>query len=165
MVALLETIHVPTTPKSRRTAFARKPNVNYIRYCEYTKSVSGRMMLDSMRRFKAGVFQAMAHPTRVGIVEQLRLGEMSVGRLCEKLGIEQANASQHLAILRSKHLVETRKEGNQIFYRLRDPLLGDVLESLKRFFFAHMQEALAMLKQEEQREAGRRKQSGKKART
>jgi DNA-binding transcriptional ArsR family regulator len=41
-----------------------------------------------LRRFKAGVFQALAHPTRVGIIEQLRLGEMSVGQLCEKLGIK-----------------------------------------------------------------------------
>src|SRR5277367_3221850 len=106
-------------------------------------------MLDSMRRFKAGVFQALAHPTRVGIVEQLRFGEMSVSQLCDKLGIEQANASQHLAVLRSKYLVETRKEGNQIFYRLRDPLLGDVLEALRQYFLAHMREALAMLEEEE----------------
>src|SRR5271154_728948 len=106
-------------------------------------------MLESMRRFKAGVFQALAHPTRVGIVEQLRLGEMSVGQLGEKLGIEQANASQHLAVLRSKYLVETRKEGNQIFYRLRDPLLGDVLEALRKYFLAHMKEALAMLEEEQ----------------
>lgn len=108
-----------------------------------------KRMLDSMRRFKAGVFHALAHPTRVGIIEQLRLGEMSVGQLCEKLGIEQANASQHLAVLRSKYLVETRKEGNQIFYRLRDPLLGDVLEALRQYFLAHMREAMAMLEEEE----------------
>jgi DNA-binding transcriptional ArsR family regulator len=107
-------------------------------------------MLDSLRRFKAGVFQALAHPTRVGIVEQLRLGELSVGQLCEKLGIEQANASQHLAVLRSKYLVETRKDGNQIFYRLRDPLLGDVLEALRKYFLAHMNEAMALLREEQQ---------------
>ncbi len=106
-------------------------------------------MLDSLRRFKAGVFQALAHPTRVGIIEQLRLGEMSVGQLCEKLGIEQANASQHLAVLRSKYLVETRKEGNQIYYHLRDPLLGDVLEALRKYFLAHMKEAQAMLEEEQ----------------
>jgi DNA-binding transcriptional ArsR family regulator len=109
----------------------------------------GEQMLNSMRRFKAGVFQALAHPTRVGIIEQLRLGEMSVGQLCEKLGIEQANASQHLSVLRSKYLVDTRKEGNQIFYRLRDPLLGDVLEALRQYFLAHMREAMAMLQEEE----------------
>lgn len=105
-------------------------------------------MLNSMRQFKAGVFQALAHPTRVGIIEQLRSGEMSVGQLCEKLNIEQANASQHLSVLRSKYLVETRKEGNQIFYRLRDPLLGDVLEALRKYFLAHMKEAMAMLEEE-----------------
>jgi DNA-binding transcriptional ArsR family regulator len=109
-------------------------------------------MLDSLRRFKAGVFQAMAHPTRVGIVEQLRLGELSVGQLCERLDIEQSNASQHLAILRGKSLVETRKDGNQIFYRLRDPSFGEILELLRRFYLPHIQEALAMLQEEEQAE-------------
>ncbi len=107
-------------------------------------------MLQSMREFKAGVFQALAHPTRVGIIEQLRLGELSVGQLCEKLDVEQANASQHLAILRAKYLVETRKDGNQIFYRLRDPLLGDVLEALRKYFLAHITEALALLREEKE---------------
>lgn len=115
-------------------------------------------MLDSMRRFKAGIFQALAHPTRVAIAEQLRLGEMSVGRLCEKVGIEQANASQHLAVLRHKHLVETRKEGNQIFYRLGDPLLGEILEVLRKYFLVHMNEALALLKSEEQQALTERKE-------
>jgi ArsR family transcriptional regulator len=110
-------------------------------------------MLDSMRQFKAGIFQALAHPTRVAIVEFLRHGEMSVGRLCEKVGIEQANASQHLAVLRNKHLVETRKEGNQIYYRLRDPLLGEVLETMRKYFFAHMADAMQMLKDERRRES------------
>lgn len=105
-------------------------------------------MLDSMRQFKAGIFQALAHPTRVAIVEFLSQGEMTVGRLCEKVAVEQANASQHLAILRNKHIVETRKEGNQVFYRLRDPLLGAVLEKMREYFFAHMSEAMEILREE-----------------
>jgi DNA-binding transcriptional ArsR family regulator len=105
-------------------------------------------MLDSMRQFKAGIFQALAHPTRVAIMEFLTYGEMSVGQLCEKVGVEQANASQHLAVLRNKHLVETRKDGNQIFYRLRDPALGEVFEALRKFFLAHISEALVMLRSE-----------------
>jgi ArsR family transcriptional regulator len=109
-------------------------------------------MLQSLRQFKADIFQALGHPTRVAIVEYLRHGETSVGRLCEKVGIEQANASQHLAVLRNKHLVDTRKEGNQIFYRLRDPLLGDMLELMRQYFFAHMNEAMQMLKEEKQEE-------------
>lgn len=105
-------------------------------------------MLESMRQFKAGAFQALGHPTRVALVECLSRGEMSVSGLCEAVEIEQANASQHLAVLRNKHLVETRKEGNQIFYRLRDPLLGEVLEKMRDFFFAHMNEAIEVLREE-----------------
>ncbi|HLW64305.1 MAG TPA: metalloregulator ArsR/SmtB family transcription factor [Gemmataceae bacterium] len=107
-------------------------------------------MPDSMRQFKAGIFQALGHPTRVAIAEYLSYGEMSVGQLCEKIGIEQANASQHLAVLRNKHLVETRKEGNQIFYRLGDPILGEVLAKMREYFFAHMAEAMETLRLEKQ---------------
>ena len=103
-----------------------------------------------MRRFKAGIFQALAHPTRVALVEYLKYGELSVGQLCEKVGVEQANASQHLAVLRNKHLVETRKVGNQIFYRLRDPRLGQVLDLLREYFLDHINEALQMLRAEGQ---------------
>ncbi|MBX9627214.1 MAG: metalloregulator ArsR/SmtB family transcription factor [Gemmataceae bacterium] len=118
-------------------------------------------MQESMRRFKAGIFQALAHPTRVAIVEFLSHGEMSVGRLCEKVGVEQANASQHLAVLRNKHIVDTRKEGNQIFYRLRDPLLGEVLAKMRDYFHAYMTEATEMLR-EEQRAAKKIKQEAGK---
>lgn len=105
-------------------------------------------MLNSMRQFKAGIFQALAHPTRVAIVEYLRYGEMTVGQLCEKVGIEQANASQHLAVLRGKHLVEARREGNQNFYRLSDPRLGEMLQTLQRYFLDHINEALQILREE-----------------
>jgi ArsR family transcriptional regulator len=105
-------------------------------------------MLQSLRKWKAEVFQAMGHPTRVAILEYLCYGEMTVGRICEKVEIEQANASQHLAILRSKHLVETRKDGNHIYYRLRNPLVADMLRLMRKYFFEHMNEAMQMLRHE-----------------
>ncbi len=106
-------------------------------------------MLESMRRFKAGVFQALAHPTRVAIVEFLQQGELSVSQLCAKVGVEQANASQHLAILRNKQIVQARKAGNQTFYRLRDPAFGKVLAALREYFLAHVAELLELLQQEQ----------------
>lgn len=84
---------------------------------------------------------------------------MSVGRLCETIGIEQANASQHLAVLRNKHLVETRKEGNQIVYRLRDPALATVLQALRAFFLAHLSEIQTMLREEREEKHQTRKQA------
>ncbi len=103
-------------------------------------------MQDSLRRFKAGVFQALAHPTRIAIVELLRdEKDVPVSTIYEQLGLEQANASQHLAVLRSKQIVVGRKNGNQVFYSLRDPILGKVLDLMRQYFQAHLSEALEML--------------------
>ena len=103
-------------------------------------------MRDSLRRFKAGVFQALAHPTRIALVEQLRdEGEVPVSRLYERLDLEQANVSQHLAVLRSRQIVVGRKDGNQVFYSLRDPILGKVLDLMREYFQAHLSEALELL--------------------
>src|ERR1044071_5604609 len=104
-------------------------------------------MSDALREFKANIFQALAHPTRIAIIELLRDGELPAGAIVEKLGLEQANASQHFAVLRAKHIVSNRKEGNQVFYSLRDPLLIEVLDIMRRYFQAHVEEAVAMLKE------------------
>jgi DNA-binding transcriptional ArsR family regulator len=102
-------------------------------------------MQDSLRRFKADIFQALGHPTRIAILEFLRAGELSAGAMIEKLGMEQANVSQHLAVLRAKQLVSTRKAGNQVFYSVRDPILIEVLNLMRTYFHAHLKESLAML--------------------
>jgi ArsR family transcriptional regulator len=103
-------------------------------------------MQDELRRFKADFFQALAHPTRIAIIEQLREGELSAGTLIDRLGIEQANASQHLAVLRAKNIVLNRKAGNQVLYSVRDPLIVDVLDIMRRYFHKHLSEALSSLK-------------------
>ena len=98
-----------------------------------------------MRRFKADIFQALAHPTRIAILELLSGGELSAGALIEKLGMEQANVSQHLAVLRAKQLVSNRKAGNQVFYSVRDPIIIEVLSLMRTYFQVHLKEALGML--------------------
>ena len=104
-------------------------------------------MTTELRRFKAEIFQALAHPTRIAMVEMLREGEMSAGQLIEKLDVEQANASQHLAVLRAKQIVVNRKEGNQVFYSIRDKALIDVLDILKRYFYSQLSQTMSMLKE------------------
>lgn len=104
-------------------------------------------MSQELRQFKAEIFHALAHPTRIAMVEALRHGETSAGQLIEQLGLEQANASQHFAVLRSKQIVTSRKEGNQVFYSLRDPVLIEVLDILKRYFQSHLSQTMSMLKQ------------------
>ena len=104
-------------------------------------------MPDTLRQFKANIFQALAHPTRIAIIEVLRDGELPAGAIIERLGLEQANASQHLSILRTKQIVSKRKEGNQVFYSVRDPLLIEVLDIMRRYFQAHVEEAMSTLKE------------------
>ncbi|MGA9672665.1 MAG: metalloregulator ArsR/SmtB family transcription factor [Terracidiphilus sp.] len=104
-------------------------------------------MPDSLRRFKADVFQALAHPTRIAIIELLGNRELSAGDLIEELGMEQANVSQHLAVLRSRQLVVNRKSGNQVFYSVRDPILLEVLALMRNYFQKHLTEALAILEE------------------
>jgi DNA-binding transcriptional ArsR family regulator len=110
-------------------------------------------MQDTLRVYKASVFQALAHPTRIAIIEILRDGELSTRALQERLGVEQANLSQHLAILRSRQLVLNRKDGNQVFYSLRNPVLIELLDIMRRYFQTNLAEAVQMLGQID-REAG-----------
>jgi ArsR family transcriptional regulator len=100
---------------------------------------------DSLRRFKADIFQALANPTRIAILELLATGELSAGDLIDKLGMEQANVSQHLAVLRARQIVANRKAGNQVFYSVRDPIILRVLALMRQYFQNHLQQSLAML--------------------
>lgn len=100
----------------------------------------------SLRQFKAGIFQVLAHPTRIHIIECLRDGEVSVADLLAAIPVEPSNLSQHLAALRSKGLTVQRREGTSVFYSLRDPLLIEVLDTMRRYFKSHLEEALEMLK-------------------
>jgi DNA-binding transcriptional ArsR family regulator len=107
--------------------------------------------VQNVRRLKAEIFQALGHPTRLAILETLQDGELTVNALLSRLGMEQANLSQHLAILRTRRLVANRKEGNRVFYSLRDPILRDVLALMRRYAASHLAEDVALLKEMEER--------------
>jgi ArsR family transcriptional regulator len=102
-------------------------------------------MPEALRQFKAQVFQALAHPTRIAIVEALHDGELPAGKLMELLQVEQANLSQHLGVLRAKQVVVNRRVGNQVYYAVRDPALLQVLDLLRQYFYSHLNETLAIL--------------------
>ena len=117
----------------------RRPHMRRFEYTIY--------MDDALRQFKSQIFQGLANPTRIAIVELLRDGELSAGQLIEKLRVEQANASQHLAVLRAKQIVVSRKVGNQVYYSIRDRALIEVLEILRRYFYAQLSTTASLLKQ------------------
>ena len=102
-------------------------------------------MPHQLRAYKASVFQALAHPTRIAIVEILRDGELSAGAMQAKLGIEQANLSQHLTILRSRQIVINRKHANQVFYSLSNPVLCEVLDIMRHYCQTNLNQAIQMM--------------------
>lgn len=108
-------------------------------------------MPESLRQFKSEIFQALGNPTRIAIVDELRDGALTVGVLADRLDAEQSNISQHLAVLRSRQIVATRKVGNQVFYSVRDPLIWKLLDLMRKYFEKQVVESVAMLESAEKR--------------
>ena len=64
--------------------------------------------------------KAMSHPLRLKILCVLGDNELSVQQIVEAVGTTQSNISQHLAILRDKGILASRKDANRVFYRVSD---------------------------------------------
>ena len=107
-------------------------------------------MQDPLRRFKAEFFKALAHPARIKILELLYSGEMSVNELQTHLEIEASTVSQQLAVLRNRNIVEARKVGTSVFYRVRDSAVFELLEVARKIFNNHLIDTRAMLEQLEE---------------
>jgi len=110
-------------------------------------------MQHPLRRFKAELFKALSHPGRIKMLEALRAGEKTVGELQALLDDEPGSASQHLALLRARDIVVGRKEGNNIFYSVRDPLLFRILDAAREIFSNQLvdsQEMLSYVQEEEE---------------
>ncbi|MEM0457156.1 MAG: metalloregulator ArsR/SmtB family transcription factor [Nitrososphaerota archaeon] len=75
--------------------------------------------------------KAMAHPTRLHILDLLKSGEKTVNELIKEVGVTQANLSQHLAILRDAGIVEARREGPNVYYRIASPKVVEICNLIK----------------------------------
>jgi ArsR family transcriptional regulator len=72
---------------------------------------------------RARVAKALAHPSRLLMMDVLARDELCVSDLTELVGADQSTVSKHLGVLRNAGLVEQRKEGSQAFYRMKVPCL------------------------------------------
>jgi len=70
---------------------------------------------------QARILKALAHPTRLFIVDELSRGERSVRELTDMIGVEMPTVSRHLSVLRNAGILADDKRGLQVFYRLRVP--------------------------------------------
>ncbi|MBT8198067.1 MAG: metalloregulator ArsR/SmtB family transcription factor [Acidimicrobiia bacterium] len=88
---------------------------------------------NELYQLHASVCKGLADPKRLLILNTLRDGERSVTEICDELALRQANVSQHLAILRDKGMVESRKEGQRVYYRVTSGKIVQALDLLREF--------------------------------
>ncbi len=82
----------------------------------------------------ANLLKTLSHPARLMIVCTLVEGSYSVGELEEKLDLHQPHLSQHLTVLRGSGIVETRRDGKQIFYSLTEEKVAQLVAALYDIF-------------------------------
>ncbi len=90
-----------------------------------------RLASDHIYNLHAAVCKAIAHPARLKVLDLLRDGEECVCRLAPRVGVTESNLSQLLASLRRVGLVETRRNGHVIYYRVRDKRIFEVIDQMR----------------------------------
>ena len=80
---------------------------------------------------RAGIIKALAHPSRMLMVDDLSRGERCVCELSELVGADISTVSKHLALLKDAGIVDYRKEGVQHFYRLKAPCVLTVFRCIE----------------------------------
>lgn len=104
-----------------------------------TMTENAEFDFDKLRENAAGAGQllkALGNPDRLLLLCQLVEAEMNVGELERRLGIVQPTLSQQLGVLRREGLVDTRRDGRQIFYRISSPEAMAVIETLHGLYCA-----------------------------
>jgi DNA-binding transcriptional ArsR family regulator len=96
-------------------------------------------------RLKADFFRMLGHPARVRILELLRDGEQSVGALQAELGLDSSGTSQHLTAMRRMGLLESRREGTSVYYRVADPRMFQLLETARQVLTSQLEQARDLL--------------------
>ena len=86
----------------------------------------------------ASLLKAMSNQHRLMVLCRLGASEASAGELQADSGLSQSALSQHLAVLRARGLVDTRRESQTIYYRLADPAVRQVIETLMKIYCPEM---------------------------
>ncbi len=102
-------------------------------------------MEDQIYAYHAEMCKVFSHPKRLELINLLRDKEMSAGELGEKLGLAPANLSQHLTMMRERHILASRKEGNMVYYRIANPRLLEAFDLLREILFEQIRQDAALI--------------------
>src|SRR3954451_23960932 len=107
--------------------------------------MSSRVGQPPVYLLKAEFFRTLGHPARVRILQLLRGGERTVGALQAALELDSSGTSQHLAALRKQGLVGSRREGTNVYYRVKDPRTLELLALARDILTAALEENRSLL--------------------
>jgi DNA-binding transcriptional ArsR family regulator len=86
------------------------------------------------------ICKALGHPLRLAIVDRLNAGETSASDLIADLGISKANLSKHISLLVHNGIVESRRDGRQLFYSLSDPEIHKACSIMRSILYRRLKE-------------------------
>jgi ArsR family transcriptional regulator len=112
-----------------------------------SESGSARAPQPPVYQAKAEFFRILGHPVRVRTLELLRDGERTVGDLQAALGLDSSGTSQHLGVLRTHGVLESRREGTSVYYRIKDPRTFQLLEVARQILTSNLTESQELLGQ------------------
>lgn len=94
----------------------------------------------------AEICKVFANPKRLEILNAIREKELTVSELVEELGVRKANVSQHLAVLRQKRVVHTRRDGLNIYYSISDPKIIEACDLMRKVLLKQLKEGERLMR-------------------
>jgi len=95
--------------------------------------------------YHAEMCKVFSHPTRLEIINALRENEIAVSELAEKLQVGIGNLSQHLSMMKDRKILSSRKEGNQVYYRIANPKILRAFDLLREMLLEQIQKDSLLL--------------------
>jgi DNA-binding transcriptional ArsR family regulator len=99
-----------------------------------------KRLLQKIFEMQCEICKALGHPLRLAIVDRLKDRETAAADLISDLQISKANLSKHMALLAHGGIVDTRREGRQIFYRLTDPEIHKACAMMRSILYRRLKE-------------------------
>jgi ArsR family transcriptional regulator, virulence genes transcriptional regulator len=104
------------------------------------RSDENNRLLQKIFEMQCDICKALGHPLRLAIVDRLRDEETAAADLIAELGLSKANLSKHMTLLAHGGIVESRREGRQIFYRLTDPAIHQACAIMRSILYRRLKE-------------------------
>ncbi|MBP2656167.1 MAG: transcriptional regulator, ArsR family [Firmicutes bacterium] len=104
------------------------------------------MAEDIVVKLTADFFKTLAHPARIKIIRSLEKGERCVCEIIEELDIEQSNLSQHLSVMKKQGLIDSRKDGQKVIYRIAYPSVLAVVGAAEKTLGEQIGDSQSILK-------------------